>query len=496
VSREPRWIEPLRLGYAVLWTVVLTWFYLWQLIYLETLQSEYAGTRTAASAMLRSFPFFWTISFFPALAMGMATYGVTLLPWRFRWRHLDPPSNRRVRLQLYSAFSLALLLNLFVYRLWFVIPFIGADTELASPGVLGMHGLVDSGMTTATTKLFMFVSVAFAWIVFSEVWGGIRGLGRPLRPFLTAFSAVLAVGLLSLLAAPYRYLPLQLDDTASEINAWPVDSRGFVLGDINHDAQERWRRVYLETHDDEGNPLPVWRVHRFQGSVGSACRTVLLPPTTFLLPAGIPINLSGEELEEIGPGWSIEVPASADQIRIFGVDTHQGPEIRPLSPFPEMPPGAKWVVLKADASLKMETIRDLFAGLRDRGVQRITLAARSVGWAHLGEAIPLLDLRGQVDSPTFEPEMIPGSRKEVIYVSRWIPPPGAEPQIVCNPEDPYHTNGAELDYSIPARASLPSTMSMSEHGNYADFILRVGRMIAGGVATIQITIPSEETKDQ
>lgn len=477
------WREATRLIMAGLWVLSLTLFSFFQYVYLagSAVESESADALLAAAVISRGLPHNWWMSFLPSLAFGIAWLGLSRLSWRPGLGLLDR-KERILRVRIISTFSVALLGWILFYKIWIIIPFIGADWGIASPELLTVYLKSHANETSGVLGklLFRFHGATALLVVFVESRQQMKSLYRRFARTTSMFTvSLLAVAILIPAADLYSWVrtPVALD--VLEFRGWPKALKAAIKG--GELSEVDWR-FYSLSRDSEAEWVSPPRLGRDNSEVCATARLPLSPLFTW----AIPVALSDEPPVDTTPRIALEIPASGRLVRMYG-PTGEQQEI-PIDSLGDTHFEADWVIFKADMLLEIETIREHLETLRRLGVRRISAVVRPVGWGSPpGEAVRL-KWGGDTTAPLFELKHVPDRR--VVYVSRWVPPgPVAPPQ--CDPVDGYYGHRSLLRLLLPTQGTVPAQVSLSDKGTWQDLLTRLSVASTGGARSVQVLVAEQ-----
>ena len=483
--------EAARLALAGVWVLSLTLFCFYQYLYLAQSAYQYESTDAllAAAVILRGLPHYWWMSFLPSLAFGIAWLGVSRLSWR-PGLGLLKREERNLRVRAISTFSVALLGWILIYKIWVVVPFIGADFGLASPellaGYLESHVMENSALVREMFFKIHGVNALLLLVVFLESRQQARSVSHSLARTTGAFTVgFLAIATLIPAANLYSWLRPPSALHVLKLRGWPKGLRTAIEGGERGEAD--WRFYALSRGSDAEWVTPRMLRWLVASDSPEACAVARLPFSP-LFTWAIPLALTQEPPVDTTPRLALEIPASGQLVRMYGPSGEQQ-EI-PIDALGAAHVDADWVIFKADTLLAIRTIRKHLETLRELGVRRISAVVRPVGWGSPSGVPVRLSWGRDTTALLFEPERVPG--RSVVYVSRWIPPPGADlPLPQCDPFDARHDRRSQWRLILPGQGTVPAKVSVSGVGIWQDLLTRLSMASAGGAESIRVILDDE-----
>ena len=482
--------DALRLATAALWVVVLTLTGFYESVALASQLYEWTDGLLVTSKVVRALHLHWIANLLPALAFSLGWYTFTQRSRRGRPRRPQSSRGRLLQARILGNLVVALCGGTTLHRVWTVWFLCAFDEGFASTAILENlahenFAYSPRGME-AWLAAYTFCAVAALTLIVigMESFFLLRELGVDRRPIAVVFTILVAVGLLVPTLGLYGWVGAPLPPVVLAGESWPDGMRSVIRGES---LPGDWSDV-LTTFDGEGT-LRRPRDLRRQPSPyedPSVCETTVLPIAP-ILSWLVTLRLSSADAQAPLLERVLEVPASGEEFRLY----RRGalvPESHPIEELATWTHPTDWLLVKLDASLAWEEVRQILIHLRDRGVRRISLAVRSIGsWNLPPNENPLLVLDARSSAPLFEVEHR-HSGTSVVYVSRWVPPP-PEGRPPCEGWDDWNARYSSGNIVSPTTGSLPTAVSVrgkNYPGGYQTLMENIAAAAAAGVREIHV----------
>ena len=502
------WQEPVRLALTTLWIATLSLFTFYQGLWFFYASSWSDNSLSRVSVFANSIRPLWYMSFFPAVAFGLAWHA-------FSYRLLAPPPTglrsgfqRLERIRTYGGLCVGICAFTFNYRILPVFPLLTDGVERQSSRLFSfVYGPIDWFPLGRSFELQAFVGILAAAFVGTQTWGLLPRARKTRLRFAAFIVLLLAAGLITPgFGIPNRFTS-PVTRTVLVLDSKLPLHRGLLLGDAEHDAVAvSTLATYFETHDNDGSVLPLrqiereelaaWRELSYGELTVRLCELCRLPGTAIWTLNGLPLRLSGDQPRDTRPSMVVEIPRHPDKARLYEPLRRESFRVVPVDALSTEINGSDWLVLKIDLDVRMKAVIQLIRQLKDNDVRRIDLAVVPYGFEAASPRIPWLSLEPISGVATYSPRELPRRLLRVVIISRYVPPmedlrPRCRSINWSDHMYPWARYSLELPGSIPRSVQLV----IDPKQTYGDFVGVLQGVLTADVDAIALSLQQEKDED-
>lgn len=411
-SSSRRWHEPARIGLVVTWTLTVTYWFYFQILFLENVVLlRDRISLDSASVLLTTAEPLWYACWFPTLAFGLSWYG-------FIQRPVDRPTDDplrsgavwRARFQRNMLLCTGASLLLLCWRVLSAYALTAGILAESSRTLFAFHwGWDNSWSSSQVLWLFALIGLLGCGLIYMQLLVLVDRFNHGRRT-ATVLAGVLAIaGLLIPWSGLLYKLPLPVNGDTFSLNTEGALYQGLLLDEDDYQGEARLAVItYLQTHDDDGQKAEYRHLLNdfiqdrqipaddsdFDYSTLN-CEVCRLPVVAGWTVNGLAVRLTDQEpVESLAPALVLEIPRRATDCRVYDPRDLSTFVRKPLAELPGLLAGVDWIVLKLDVAVKMVTVREILSSLEEMGIRRIDLAVLPHGIQELPPDPPLLILDG------------------------------------------------------------------------------------------------------